>query len=176
MAIRCGGIGLFGSSREAVARIYTLTTFPEKTMRVSLITTALLLGLTAGASAQQGAAAEHDSMPARVVQRFVDAANARDANAMAALVAIDSRFERFPGGQVIVQSRDSIRAFYARSLGSLPQEFAITVQPRIVEGAMVIDQEHFTGLPGTRTQATWMYLVRNGLIQRAWVLDGNAVP
>jgi hypothetical protein len=50
------------------------------------------------------------------------------------------------------------------------------VQPRVVEGQMVIDQEHFTGMPGERSQATWMYLVRGGLIQRAWVIDGRPTP
>ena len=37
----------------------------------------------------------------------------------------------------------------------------------------MIDQEHVTGMAGERRQATWMYLVREGLIQRAWVLDSK---
>ena len=112
--------------------------------------------------------------PEVVVQRFVDAANARNAEAMAALVAPDAVFARFPGGQVIAQNRDGIREHYSRQLPPLPADFRITVQPRIVEGQLVIDQEHVTGIPGERRQATWMYLVRDGLIQRAWVLDGQA--
>lgn len=114
-----------------------------------------------------------DTMPANVVQRFVDAANARDGKAMAALVAEDAVFARFPEGQVIVASRDSIEAHYARQLQSAPPGFRITVAPRIVEGQIVIDQEHFAGMPSGRTQATWMYEVRGGLIHRAWVVDGR---
>jgi hypothetical protein len=40
----------------------------------------------------------------------------------------------------------------------------------------VIDQEHFSPAIGDRRQATWMYLVRDGLIQRAWVLESNPKP
>ena len=93
---------------------------------------------------------------------------------MAALVAPDAVFARFPGGQVIAQSRDSIRAYYARVLPSLPKDFRISISPRTVEGQMVIDQEHFTGMPADRRQATWIYLVRDGLIDRAWAVDGKS--
>ena len=112
-------------------------------------------------------------MPETVVQRFVDAGNARNADAMAALVAPDAVFARFPGGQVMAQTRDGIRQHYVRQLLSLPADFRLTVQPRIVEGQFVIDQEHFALIPGEKRQATWMYLVRDGLIQRAWVLDAQ---
>jgi len=129
---------------------------------------AVFLAIATGARAQPG------PLPEIVVQRFVDAGNARNADAMAALVAPDAVFARFPGGEVIAQTRDGNRAHYSRQLQSLPADFRITVQPHIVEGQFVIDQEHFTGMPGERRQATWMYLVRDGLIQRAWVLDGQA--
>ncbi len=114
-----------------------------------------------------------DTMPASVVQRFVDAANARDAKTMAALVSTDAVFLRFPGGQVMAASRDSIHAHYVRSLSGVPPAFHITVSPRIVEGQLVIDQEHFAGVTSGRTSATWMYLVRGGLITKAWALDPN---
>jgi uncharacterized protein (TIGR02246 family) len=137
----------------------------------AILRSAVLLSLLAGnASAQQAAV----PTPEVVVQRFVDAANARDANAMALLVAPDVVFERMPSGRIIAQGRDSIRAMYTKSLSGLPEAFRITVQPRIVEGQFVIDQEHFAGMPAERSQATWMYLVQGGLIRRAWVLDGKA--
>ena len=113
-------------------------------------------------------------MPAAVVQRFVDAANARDADAMAALVATDAVFARFPDGRVLATGRDSVRAMYARMLPPLPPEFHIDVRPRIVEGRLVVDKEHFTGMPGGRDQATWLYEVAGGLIRRAWRLDGRS--
>lgn len=142
-------------------------------MRIVTIA-AVLLAVTSSAPAQEGTAPSRGATPEVIVQRFVDAANARNADAMAALVAPDAVFARFPGGQVIAQNRDGIREHYSRQLSSLPADFRITAQPRIVEGQFVIDQEHFTGMPGERRQATWMYLVRDGLIQRAWVLDGQA--
>lgn len=141
-------------------------------MRIVLSIAAVILAIASSARAQQDMSSSPAAMPEVVVQRFVDAANARDANAMAALVAPDAVFARFPGGQVIAQSRDSIQAHYSRRLQSLPPDFRITVEPRIVEGQIVIDQEHFMGMPPERSQATWMYLVRDGLIRRAWALEG----
>lgn len=143
-------------------------------MRRVLSICALLLAITTSASAQRDVSVSPDTMPASVVQRFVDAANARDDAAMAALVAPDAVFARFPDGRVIVQNRADIQAYYARLFQSLPADFRVTVEPRVIEGQIVIDQEHFAGMPPERSQATWMYLVRDGLIRRAWVLDGKA--
>ena len=139
----------------------------------------LLFGVlaTGVAHAQQAtpapASAAADTMPAAVVQRFVDAANARDATAMAALVAPEAVFARFPDGRVLAASRDSIHAFYARLLATLSPGFRITVEPRIVERHLVIDQEHFAGTSAEQGRATWMYEVYGGLIHRAWVLNGR---
>ena len=140
-------------------------------MRIVLSVAAVLLAITSSGRTEQ-ATPPPSAMPEAVVQRFVDAANARDADAMAALVAPDAVFARFPSGQIIAEGRDRIRKHYS-GLRSLPPGFHITVQPRIVEGQIVIDQEHFPGLPGERTQASWMYLVRDGLIQKAWAIDGK---
>jgi len=131
--------------------------------------------VTSGRTAinQGGSSASVETPPEVVVQQFVDAGNARNAERMAALVAVDAVFAQFPGGEVIAEGRDRIREHYARQLGSLSAELRITVQPRIVEGPFVIDQEHIEGLPGGPLQATWMYLVRDGLIRRAWVLDAK---
>ena len=141
---------------------------------VSLV--AVLLVVAHGARAYQDAAPSRDARPEVVVQRFVDAGNARDATAMAAFVAPNAVFAGFPSGRVIAQTRDGIREHYARQLQSLPADFRLTVHPRIVEGQFVIDQEHFTGLPGGPSQATWMYVVRDGLIYRAWALEGTEAP
>ena len=136
---------------------------------------ALLATLAGHAGAQQAApaSAPADTSPAIVVQRFVDAANARDAAAMAALVAPDAVFACFPDRTVFAESRDSVHALYSRLLSRVSPVFRVTVQPRIVEGSLVIDQEHFSGTPGEEGRATWMYLVRDGLIHRAWALAGD---
>jgi hypothetical protein len=112
-----------------------------------------------------------DTLPAAVVQRFVDAANARNADAMAVLVAPDVVFARFPDGGVMAQGRESVRALYARMLPPLSPGFRITVEPRIVEGTFVIDKEYFTGTPAEVGEATWMYEVYGGLIRRAWAVN-----
>ena len=143
--------------------------------------TACFLALAAAACGQRRVTPEAvvpapDTLPGAVVQRFVDAANARDVPAMAALVAPGAIFARFPDGRVLAQSRDSIRAFYAGRFARRSSGFRITVERRIVEGQLVIDQEVFGGTPNERGQATWMYHVRHGLIERAWVLDGRAQP
>ena len=141
---------------------------------VGLLFATLVTGVAHGQQVPAApASAAPDTMPAVVVQRFVDAANARDAAAMAALVAPDAIFARFPDGRVLAQGRDSIHAFYARLLPPLSPGFRITVQPRIVERHLVIDQEHFAGTPAEQGQATWMYEVYGGLIRRAWVLNGR---
>ena len=147
-------------------------------MRTRHLTVGMLIALAASnAHAQQAASAPApvaaDTLPAAVVQRFVDAANARDAGAMAALVATDAVFAQFPDGAVLRQSRDSIHAFYARLLARNSPSFRITVEPRIVQGHLVIDQEHFAGTPAEQGKATWIYEVYGGLIRRAWVVNGR---
>jgi uncharacterized protein (TIGR02246 family) len=143
-------------------------------MRIVLSIVTVVLVVASSARGQKGTSA--DASPRAVVQRFVDAGNAHDAEAMAALVAADAVFARFPGGEVIAGSRDRIREHYVRQLQAPASEVQIVVQSRIVEGQFVIDQEHITGLPGGPRQSTWMYLVRDGLIRRAWVLDAKATP
>lgn len=147
-------------------------------MRVALLLIAVAAATVGPAAAQTAAhiPTSADTMPAAAVQRFVDAANARDLAAMTALLAPDVVFARFPGDAVLAQGRDSVEAFYGRMLPGLSPGFRITVEPRIVEGNLVVDQEHFTGTPGETGSATWAYLVRGGLIHRAWVLVGASTP
>ena len=142
-------------------------------LRFAVTIVLLAVSLATPARAQQPAPAVTDTMPAAVVQRFVDAFNARDARAMAALVAPAATVTRFPGGGVMMQGRDSIQAFYARRFAASAAAMYVTVDPRVVEGMLVVDQEHFIRSPGVQGRSTWMYEVRNGLIQRAWMLDGS---
>ena len=136
---------------------------------------AALYPLVGTASAQQAAwdGAVADTTPAAVVQRFVDAANARDLAALTAVVAPNAVFCRMLDGQVLARSRDSIRAFYAPRLRERSPAYRIAVVSRIVEGPLVIDQEQFSGSLAEQGQATWMYEVRGGLIQRAWALGSR---
>lgn len=112
-----------------------------------------------------------DTVPAAVVQRFVDAANARSLDGMMASVARDAVFSSLPGSGPGAVGRDSVRAQYARVLSRLPAGYLVTVASRIIDGAYVTDLELFTNPDGTPAgHATWIYFVTGGQIQRAWVL------
>ncbi len=137
-------------------------------MRVRGIT---LLGLLGGASPLLSQAAPVDTTPVAVVQRFVDGANARNLAGMMSTVAPDAVFAPLTGGMPLAVGRDSIQAFYRRILATLPATSRVTVESRMSDGAFVVDREHFTDPgAGRRDHATWIYQVRGGLIQRAWVL------
>lgn len=137
-------------------------------MRVHEIT---LLGLLASASPLLSQAAPLDTTPGAVVQRFVDGANARDLALMMSAVAPEAVFAPLPDGPPLAVGRDSVQALYRRMLATLPASFRVTVESRLIDGAFVVDREHFTG-PGAerRDHATWIYEVSGGLIQWAWVL------
>ena len=127
-----------------------------------------LLGIAARAHAQATAL---DTLPAAVVQRFVDAANARQLDAMMATVAEGAVFGELPDDGHSLNGRDSVRAQYARMLSSLPTGYMVRVVSRIVDGAFVTDLELFAKPDGSPDgQATWIYYVTGGQIQHAWSL------
>jgi len=113
-----------------------------------------------------------DTLPAAVVQRFVDAANARDIAGMMATVAPEAVFSVLPSGKTIGAGRDSIRAFYAATLARLAPGSTVEVARRMEDRGFVIDHEVFReeGTPAPTGEATWVYWVAGGLIRRAWTL------
>jgi hypothetical protein len=113
----------------------------------------------------------NDTIPAAVVQRFVDAANARDLGAMVSTLAEGVVFGALPGAESIATGRDSVRAYYARLFARLPAGFTVRVTSRIADGSFVVDFEQFTDSAGSPNgQATWIYYVGGGQIQHAWSL------
>jgi hypothetical protein len=118
-----------------------------------------------------------DTVPASVVQRFVDAANARNLDGMMATVAQDAVFESLPVSGRGAVGRDSVRAQYSRVLARMPAGYLVSVASRITDGAFVTDLEIFTNADGTPAgRATWVYFVTGGKIQRAWVLRQPRAP
>jgi hypothetical protein len=112
-----------------------------------------------------------DTLPSAVVQRFVNAANARNIDAMMATVAPGAIFRVLPVGNAMAVGRDSVRLHYEHLFARAPKAFYVHVASRIVDGMFVVDFEQFTGTSGSmNTQATWIYQVTGGLIQNAWVL------
>ena len=118
-------------------------------MRQFLSVALLLLATASSARAQRDTSALPDTTPATVVQRFVDAANARDASAMGALVAPNAVFASFPDGRVLVQTRDSIQAYYSRLLQSLPQGFHIKFSHALSKGRWSSTRSTSPGCPAS---------------------------
>ena len=136
------------------------------------VTRVLLAGVMLAIAAPvlaQGAPS--DTMPAAVVQRFVDAANARQLDALMSTVAPSATFAGLPEGGRSLVGRDSVRAHYARVLARIPAGYTVTVAARIVDGAFVTDHELFPNADGSAGgRATWVYYVTGGQIQRAWTM------
>jgi hypothetical protein len=110
--------------------------------------------------------------PVAVVQRQLDAYNAKDLDALLALYAEEAELHEFPA------------TLLARGSAALRERFAIRFQEpnlhaellhRIVAGNTVIDHERitrdFSEGPGT-LELTMIYEVKAGRITRAWSIAG----
>jgi imidazolonepropionase-like amidohydrolase len=102
--------------------------------------------------------------PAWVVQKQVEAYNARDIDAFLSFYSSDAVIERHPTGEVVARGRDAMRTTYEKLFESSPGLDCRIVE-RIVSGKMVVDHELVTGI-GKRpyTRAVAVYTVENGLI------------
>ncbi|WP_447726189.1 amidohydrolase family protein [Sphingomonas koreensis] len=110
--------------------------------------------------------------PADVVQRQLNAYNARDLDAFIATYHPDVRLYDFPD-TLRRQGHDALRQVYGRLFAQLPDLHA-QVPRRIAMGNYVIDEEIVTGLPDGRVlNATAIYEVRDGLISRVWFIDSG---
>jgi len=131
----------------------------------------MLLGLAAVTTPLPAQQPTLDTLPAAVVQRFVDAANAANVSMMMSAVAPEAAFVSLPGDRPLATGRDSVRAMYQRMFAGLPAGFRVTVESRMADGAFIVDHEHFQDAGGvSQGHATWIYHVVGGLIRRAWVL------
>lgn len=140
-------------------------------MKLSRLTFVATVATFCVAHTLDAQASAPDTLPAAVVQRFVDGANARQLDRMMSTVASEAVFGSLPDNGMTMIGRDSVRAYYARVLGRLPAGYIIRVASRIADGAYVTDLEVFTNADGTAAgRATWVYYVTGGQIQRAWVL------
>jgi uncharacterized protein (TIGR02246 family) len=108
--------------------------------------------------------------PAAVVQRQVDAYNARDIDAFAAFFAEDVEIFRLPSGEQTLKGRDALHAKYKGFFEQTP-ELNCQVMKRTVTGNYVVDHEFVTGIAERpRLRAVAIYQVEKGLIQRVWFL------
>ena len=105
--------------------------------------------------------------PEAVVQRQLEAYNAHDIDAFLATYSPD--IEVFTlGGERQSQGLDAMRARYGKMFKDVPQ-LHCDISRRIVQGNVVVDHEHLTGLPnGGTVDAIAIYEVRRGKIRRVW--------
>jgi imidazolonepropionase-like amidohydrolase len=108
--------------------------------------------------------------PETVVQRQVEAYNARDIEAFLSFYADDVVVRRLPSGEVAWDSKEAMRPRYAKRFAENPELFC-TITHRIVHGDWVVDHELVTGVKGRpRVRAVATYEVRDGLIRNVWFL------
>ena len=108
--------------------------------------------------------------PETVVQRQVEAYNARDIEAFLSFYADDVVVRRLPSGEVAWDSKEAMRPRYAKRFAENPELFC-TITTRIVHGDWVVDHELVTGvIDRPRVRAVATYEVKDGLIQNVWFL------
>lgn len=114
---------------------------------------------------------DHDPHPtpfAELVQRQLDAYNARDADAFAACFSADVRCQRHPDEPPFLVGREALRTFYARERFTHAGLHAALLA-RLDLGERVIDHERVVGLPGGEREVAAVYeRGDDGLIARVW--------
>ena len=102
-----------------------------------------------------------------VVQRQVEAYNARNLEAFAATYGETIQMVRLPALEPAIKSKAELIEFYGTNRFMAPNLHA-EVLDRIVLGNKVIDHERITGLPNSPFECVVIYEVENDLIQRVW--------
>jgi hypothetical protein len=110
--------------------------------------------------------------PEAVVQRQLDAYNARDIDALIAIYATDAQMFEHPAKLLASGSATLRERFLARF--NEPNLYAYLLK-RVVMGNMVIDHERVTRTfpegPGT-VELVMIYEVENDKIAKAWMIAG----
>jgi hypothetical protein len=112
--------------------------------------------------------------PVAVVQRQLEAYNARDLDAFAANYAETIVIYRMPASQPTFAGKEKLREVYRQRFAS-PQLHA-EILSRVVLGTKVIDHERIVGIRDTPVEALAIYEVRAGLIQSVWFFYPEAPP
>ena len=104
--------------------------------------------------------------PAGVVQRQLEAYNARDLERFAATYSDDITIYRMPSLQPAIQGKAALRDIYRQRFASTGLHAEILT--RIVLGNKVIDHERVVGISDQPLEALAVYEVANGLIATVW--------
>jgi hypothetical protein len=113
--------------------------------------------------------------PEQVVQRQLDAYNARDIDAFMATYSDDIELYNYPN-KLVGKGKASMRKTYGYIFSKMT-ELHCTIVKRIVLGNKVIDQESVKGFPGWKKkgplEAVAVYTVTNGLISKVTFIRGK---
>jgi len=104
--------------------------------------------------------------PAGVVQRQLEAYNARDLEAFAATYTDDVALYRMPTKEPTTVGKAALREVYRQRFAS-PNLHA-TILSRMVLGNKVIDHERIVGIREAAIEAVAVYEVDGGLIREVW--------
>jgi hypothetical protein len=107
--------------------------------------------------------------PATVVQAQVDAYNAHDVELFASCYSSDVKMQDLWDDTTdIVGKKDLLKTY--QFLETVPEEFKVIIEKRMVNGAIVIDYERLTGLSDGREDRLVfaIYEVRDGKIKNVW--------
>lgn len=105
-----------------------------------------------------------------IVQRQLDAYNARDLERFVATYSETIRICRLPSCEPLVSSKRELAELYATRVFNAPSLHA-EILDRMVLGNKVIDHERVSGLREAPVEAIAVYEVADGLIQRVWFLN-----
>jgi len=107
--------------------------------------------------------------PVNVVDRQLEAYNARDLDRFVAEYSDTITVCRLPAAEPAIVGKIRFAEFYATQRFNLPQLHAEIVN-RIVLGNKVIDHERISGVQPAPLEMVVIYEVADSLIQRVWSL------
>ena len=110
--------------------------------------------------------------PEAIVQRQLDAYNARDLDGFLALYSDDVKAYKPPAAEPVLAGKAQFAAFYASERFNRPGLHAALVK-RIVVGNNVIDHERISGVRAAPFEVAVVYAVSGGLIRRTWGYAGE---
>jgi hypothetical protein len=110
--------------------------------------------------------------PEAVVQRQLDAYNARDLERFVREYTEDVVVYRMPDPNPVIVGRDALAAYYRENRFNLPGLHATLVK-RMVIGNKVIDQEHIVGVGDAPIDAAVVFEVTGRGISTVWMFRGE---